>query len=160
MSDPLNIRSSIGNRFAILLADDDEILRDMLTTCLEHAGYVVMAAPDAYTALRLLSTAKEQVLLLVTDIDMPGMSGLELAERVSALANPCGVLLLSGGAAPADGEAKGWEFLPKPFSLNLFLQTTAGMLSGAKKIRQKGRRARRTSSKDPACGVRSSLRAK
>lgn len=64
----------------ILIVDDDENLRWVLQTQLEDAGYAVEAAPDASAALELLESARPQ--LIVTDLRMPGLSGLDLLQRV------------------------------------------------------------------------------
>ena len=79
----------------ILLVEDDPDVRDMTGQLLERAGYVVIPAPDGPTALEIIGRG-EPFDALVTDVIMPGMSGIELTERVTATRSDIGAVLLSG----------------------------------------------------------------
>ncbi len=65
---------------SILLVDDDAVTLTLLSTCLERAGYPVMTATSGSAALA--AVAEKQPALAMLDIDMPGMSGLELAIQL------------------------------------------------------------------------------
>jgi two-component system chemotaxis sensor kinase CheA len=65
----------------ILFVEDSAFFRNMLTPVLRSAGYAVTTVPDAHDALAVLKSG-DQVDMIVTDIEMPGMSGFELAEAV------------------------------------------------------------------------------
>lgn len=86
---------------SILLVEDDDLLREVLTDALADAGWDVIPAADGEQALRALES--RQVDVVVTDIVMPVMDGLELimALRSRGVAKP--ILAMSGGSAsPGD----------------------------------------------------------
>ena len=104
----------------ILVVDDDPLLRYLIQTTLETPVQRVVQAEDAEEALRLIGQCVPDVILL--DFHMPGMSGMELAERLRAEAATASVpiIMLTGDAggrvaAEAAGLAQ-FEFLTKPFS--------------------------------------------
>jgi hypothetical protein len=102
-----------------LVVEDDPALRSMITQLLERAGYEVMAVPDGAQAV---ATARRAggIDVLVTDVVMPGMSGIELAEQMMDGYPLMGVVLLSGYTAETlDIErvtAHGATFVSKPVS--------------------------------------------
>jgi DNA-binding NtrC family response regulator len=85
-----------GNREPgrILVADDDWFARQVYADCLTQAGFVVQAAADAESALERLRC--EHFDLLVTDVVMPGMDGLELLERAKEIRPHLDVIVLTG----------------------------------------------------------------
>src|SRR5262245_42900175 len=77
------VRASSPNvsQAKVLVVDDEELCRRALARLLSHNGYLVSTAPDADSALEILGTEKIDVVL--TDLEMPNCSGLELVRRVS-----------------------------------------------------------------------------
>jgi two-component system chemotaxis sensor kinase CheA len=71
-----------GPRHAILLAEDSDFFRKQLATCLETAGHRVIACPDGLAAWNVLRRPPCPIDLLVTDVEMPNLNGLELARRI------------------------------------------------------------------------------
>jgi DNA-binding NtrC family response regulator len=108
----------------ILLVDDDPDIRSLTRTFLEHEGYSVFSSGDAERALQIFRSVP-QIDLLVTDLYMPGRSGLELGTELKAVRRELPVLLISGGAGAEEYAAQtpgdGWSFLAKPFRLPEFL---------------------------------------
>jgi two-component system, chemotaxis family, chemotaxis protein CheY len=104
----------------ILVVDDDPDIRSLTRTFLEHAGYSVFSSGDAERALQIFRSVP-QIDLLVTDLYMPGRSGLELGMELKALRGDLPVLLISGGVGAEEyatqTRAEGWNFLAKPFRL-------------------------------------------
>jgi len=78
----------------ILLIDDEEDIRDIMTVTLEDAGYSVVCAPDGYTGLML--TTREEPQIVITDIKMPGMSGLEVLEKIKKIKPATEVIVTTG----------------------------------------------------------------
>jgi two-component system cell cycle response regulator CpdR len=102
----------------ILLAEDDESMRVYLARALERVGYRVAAVDCGTAALPLLES--EPFDLLLTDIVMPGMDGIELAQKAAEIVPDIRVMFITGFAAVAlkagrkTPEAK---VLSKPFHL-------------------------------------------
>ena len=81
----------------ILLAEDDDQLRPFLSRGLQRAGHVVDAVGDGKSALRLAKT--ENFDLLLADVVMPGLDGIELARRVGSLQPGIRIMFITGFAA-------------------------------------------------------------
>ena len=102
----------------ILLAEDDQVMREYLTRALERSGYAVAAVDRGTAAIPLL--AAETFDLLLTDIVMPEMDGIELAQRATEMAPGMRVMFITGFAAVTlkAGEAMpNARILSKPFHL-------------------------------------------
>ena len=102
----------------ILLAEDDEAMRTYLARALEQAGYAVEAVDRGTAALPLLQS--EDFDLLLSDIVMPEMDGIELAQRCAEISPHTRVMFITGFAAvtlKASREAPRAKMLSKPFHL-------------------------------------------
>ncbi len=102
----------------ILLAEDDQVMREYLTRALERSGYAVSAVDRGTAAIPLLET--EQFDLLLTDIVMPEMDGIELAQRCAGIAPDTRVMFITGFAAvtlKAGRTMPEARVLSKPFHL-------------------------------------------
>mgnify|MGYP000609925963 FL=1 len=102
----------------ILLAEDDTAMRTYLKRALEQAGYSVTAVGSGTEALPLIQT--EIYDLLLSDIVMPEMDGIELAQRCNDLSPSTKVMFITGFAAVslrANREAPHAKMLSKPFHL-------------------------------------------
>ncbi len=101
----------------ILLAEDDHSMREYLARALERSGYDVTAVDRGTAAVPFLET--ERFDLLLTDIVMPEMDGIELAQRASAIDPTMRVMFITGFAAVAlkNGPPLDARVLSKPFHL-------------------------------------------
>lgn len=102
----------------ILLAEDDDSMREYLARALEKVGYSVTAVDRGTEALPLIE--RDRFDLLLTDIVMPEMDGIELAQRAAVLAPEMRVMFITGFAAVAlkSGAAQPQaKVLSKPFHL-------------------------------------------
>ena len=115
----------------ILLAEDDHDMRRFLVKALQHAGFAVVSFDnglDAYDQLRV-----EPFELLLTDIVMPEMDGIELARRASELDPDIKIMFITGFAAVAlnsDSEApKNAKVLSKPVHLRELVSEVNKMLA-------------------------------
>ncbi len=111
-------QSQVSRSGTILLVDDDPDIRSLTRTFFETEGYEVFSASDADRA-ELIFRRTPRIDLLVTDLYMPGRSGMDLAVELKRHRSDLRVLLVSGGAMP-DAlrdrlREKGWNFLAKPF---------------------------------------------
>jgi CheY-like chemotaxis protein len=84
----------------VLVVDDEQVIADTLSMILSKSGYHVLTAYDGKTALELARATPPA--LLITDVMMPGMTGIELAILIVNLFADCKVLLFSGQAATVD----------------------------------------------------------
>jgi len=111
-----------GGHETLLVVEDDALVRESLRRALMEKGYTVLAAQDGEQALEVAQQYPSSIALLVTDVVMPKLGGLQLAERIQALRPGLRTLFVSGHTdetalqkldlgAPA-------QFLAKPYSLD------------------------------------------
>lgn len=86
----------LGGSETILVTEDEDGVRELIRTVLEIAGYQVLPAASAREALALAEEHTGPIHLVVTDVVMPEMSGVEVARRLRALRPAIGVLYVSG----------------------------------------------------------------
>tara|TARA_B100000678_G_C18147961_1_gene477656 strand:- start:110 stop:502 length:393 start_codon:yes stop_codon:yes gene_type:complete len=102
----------------ILLAEDEEAMRTYLARALEKAGYAVDSVDCGTAALPLLETGEYD--LLLSDIVMPEMDGIELAQRCNEMSPNTKVMFITGFAAVslrANADQPQAKVLSKPFHL-------------------------------------------
>ena len=115
----------------ILVVDDDEPVRILLTRILGSAGYEVLDAARSSGALTLLE--RTPVALVISDVVMPGGSGIDLRRAIAASYPDLPVILVSGfsseGPAEFAATAAKTEFLQKPFAARDLLDLVAEVLA-------------------------------
>jgi CheY-like chemotaxis protein len=117
----------------ILLVDDQRDIARMLRAALETLGpgYAVVDVPSAEEAL--LEIRRAPVDLLVTDLRLPGITGLELIKRLRAMANTAQMMVISAYAderTQTECRRLGATFIAKPLSLDTFLRAVQQLLGG------------------------------
>jgi two-component system, cell cycle sensor histidine kinase and response regulator CckA len=118
----------------VLLAEDEQDVREIAREFLESGGYRVMEAEDGRQAIEIAAQNKGKIQLLVTDMVMPGMNGQELAVRLQS-ANPgLNVIFMSGYSERAASEMAdahpSVRLLSKPFSRAAILRAVRESLHG------------------------------
>lgn len=119
-SEPKNGNGSKGDgaHRRVLIVDDEQLIADTLAAILRHAGYETSACYDGHSALLRCDSFLPE--LVITDVVMPGMSGVELAVTLSGRFPECKVLLFSGQASTVDylekarSDGHDFEVLAKP----------------------------------------------
>jgi len=96
-----------SSRPKVLVVDDERIIADTLTAILRKNGFAAVAAYQGLDALEIALSIRPD--LLLTDVSMPGMNGIELAISVTQQVPNCRVLLFSGHASTADMLARARE---------------------------------------------------
>jgi two-component system cell cycle sensor histidine kinase/response regulator CckA len=117
----------------ILLVEDEDGVRKLMHNYLEREGYQLLEARNAEEAELVAEVYREPIHVLVTDVVMPGMTGPQLAERLTELRPKMKVLFVSGYRHDAIGRAgfpdEDFSVLPKPFPAVELLRRVRGLLS-------------------------------
>jgi two-component system cell cycle sensor histidine kinase/response regulator CckA len=117
----------------VLVADDEPALRTAASRVLSAGGYKVLEAANGEQALALASAWAGRVDVLLTDVVMPGMGGVDLVARISAIDPAIRVIYMSGypqsHLEAMGGLAGGHAFIDKPFGLDALLAAVQGALA-------------------------------
>ena len=129
--------AATSGRETLLVVEDNALVRGTTVSLLRGHGYEVLESQSGEDALRCLTEHSGPVHLLVTDVVMPGMGGMEVAERVRVLRPEIGVLFVSGYTANEiihqetfDG---GVAFLQKPYTSDILIRRVRQVLEGRKR---------------------------
>ena len=95
-----NLTADPSFRPLVLIVDDESVIADTLSMILGQSGYACIAAYDAESALEIVRLTPPQ--LLITDVVMPGLNGMDLSVEVTKLVPDCKVLLFSGQVGTID----------------------------------------------------------
>ena len=115
-----------------LVIDDEPLIRELLVEFLEILGHEADAAVDGYEALARFDPLVHE--LVITDLLMPGLTGLEVAEAIRARGHTTPIVMISGHAEPDDQQRAiqaGLRFLRKPVSLAQFAAVIAEVVEPA-----------------------------
>ena len=116
----------------ILIVEDERALRRLSATVLAQAGYRTIEASDGQQALDLFTVHRDRVLLVVTDVVMPRMGGIELAGRLRQTHPKLPILFVTGYVEQSDAlqeSASGSGVLLKPFSPAALLKAVSAALA-------------------------------
>jgi two-component system cell cycle sensor histidine kinase/response regulator CckA len=124
-------------RPVVVLVEDEELIRRLLERVLESAEYEVVVAPNGEVALGLIEQRAGDLALLLTDLVMPGMSGLELARAARELQPDLPVLCMSGYSEQMlrdrGGDGDEVAFIEKPFAPGELTDRVAELLRAAER---------------------------
>jgi DNA-binding NtrC family response regulator len=125
---------TIDGRQVVMVVDDEPLVADTLAMILRHAGYHAVRAYNAKTALEMANVRAPD--LLISDVAMPEMNGVELALGMMAIAPECKVVLFSGHARSVDlmrAYDAGYDFplMAKPMHPREMLGQVARSLASA-----------------------------
>ena len=118
---------------AVLVVDDDRGVLRLTARILRLEGYIVLEAASGEEALRILDH-EEEVRLVLTDVVMPEMHGLDLAAKIMAREQPPQVVLMTGHAAELSARLERRDpsllLLLKPFTSQQLIKTVRKVLNG------------------------------
>ena len=125
---PVANPSTPTGQATVLVVEDEDVLREFVTSVLDDQGYKVLQAGDGIEAKRVADRYPAAIDLLLTDMVMPnGVSGIDLAKTLITSRKDLRVLFTSGYSQElmenADKLLSGKNFLPKPFDVNHLLRT-------------------------------------
>jgi CheY-like chemotaxis protein len=119
----------------VLVVDDESMLRDLITAFLEEGGYVVEVAEGGRRALEAIDARPPDLVLL--DLNMPGVSGWQVIDRLKERAAPPPVIAMSGIGVAEPPELYAvrrfvYGYLPKPFSQDQLVTSVSRALQAAR----------------------------
>lgn len=125
-----------GQKGLVLLAEDHEMVRDMIAIMLEQLGYQVVKANDGLEALDLFQARHQEICLVLSDISMPRMDGWKTLTAIKGIRRDMPVLLISGcyekaQVQPRKDCEKPQAVLQKPFSKKVLKEALDKILSDA-----------------------------
>jgi len=112
MNRPEHLQPFHPDQTVVLLAEDEVMVQNIVRLTLEAAGYFVLTAHDGHEALQLSRSYSGPIQLLLTDIMMPRMTGLELCQHIRMERPQTKILVMSGTHHPGTK----YPYLSKPFS--------------------------------------------
>jgi DNA-binding NtrC family response regulator len=126
------ISQTKGQGETVLLAEDDNALREAISAFLSLHGYKVLEAGDGTQAMAIAKQHAESIRVLVTDVILPKLGGGELAREVAKISPQAAILYMSGypdrGLVDYDPASSTVGFLQKPFALQALLQKLREMI--------------------------------
>lgn len=105
----------------ILVVEDIDLIRELIVTILQSPDFTVLQSANGYDALRIAADDTQKIDLLLTDISLPGMSGVQLAQAIKELRPRTQVMLMSAFTAGTLGDDSKWLFIQKPFTARQLL---------------------------------------
>lgn len=118
----------------VLITEDDPMIREIIQTALTAAGYQTLVAADSKEALAYAKDHNGPIHLLLTDVNLPGKSGLDMSEEFRAIRSDAKVLFMSGYAGDENihkaAKNKKLAFIAKPFRSSALIQTIQSVLLG------------------------------
>jgi PAS domain S-box-containing protein len=139
-NDPVRVRPTLATlepgTETILIAEDKPLVRRILKTALESAGYTVLEACDGTQALEVARRYSGRIDLLLTDVVMPGAGGFALYEALAAVRPSTTVVFMTGhppgAAAREDVDRSGAVCLQKPFSFDVLSRELRAVLDAVR----------------------------
>lgn len=121
-------RGPADDQKTILVVDDDPTVLNFVSKLLREAGHGILTAGSGAGALALATEHTGPIHLLLSDFEMPGMSGIELASALTLARPQIKVLMMSGFTGGMLVLNEGWHFLAKPFVPTQLRSLVAGLL--------------------------------
>jgi DNA-binding response OmpR family regulator len=88
----------------VLLVEDDELVMDAMTRTLVREGYLVLSARSGHDAMSLMYTPLQPINVVVLDLNLPDVSGIDLCARIRELHPTMPVVVCTGSTDPADAD--------------------------------------------------------
>lgn len=129
---PVSAEPARGDGRMVLLVEDEGDLQEILKESLEDRGFKVLTARDGNQGIKLIEAHADQLDVLITDIVLPGVSGLELIRKMNSLGAKSKVICMSGypsASGAPDVDLSGVCFMPKPFRVADLLEKIESLKS-------------------------------
>jgi DNA-binding response OmpR family regulator len=117
----------------VLVVEDDETVRDAMTRILVREGYLALTAETGHDALGFLRTPLSPINVVILDVHLPDVSGIELCARIRELHPNMPIVVCTGEAEPSEGaqllELGVHRYFRKPVAVDELLATVEAALS-------------------------------
>jgi two-component system, cell cycle sensor histidine kinase and response regulator CckA len=117
---------------AILLVEDEDVVRELTKRMLERSGYTVLTAANGKEALNLYDEKRDEISLVILDLIMPEMGGEECLAELHRIDPHLKILVTSGypvyGATKDAVESAATDFVGKPYSMKEILRSVRDVL--------------------------------
>jgi CheY-like chemotaxis protein len=130
------VEATPANKPVILLVEDECVVREVTRQVREHAGYQVLESDGPREAMRLAELYQGQIALLLSDVVMPGMSGIDLARRIQRTQPWLATVFMSGYANPVVMQKAEplSGYIQKPFTVDALLAGVAEALEKSRNV--------------------------
>ena len=119
-----------GSLGTVLLVEDEEGIREVTAALLSHLNYSVICAACGTDAIEKFRAYEGPIDVLLTDVVMPGMNGLKLAQTLSAMAPELKIIIMSGFSGEDVPQEHVVPFLQKPFTREKLAKALRGAMEG------------------------------
>jgi two-component system cell cycle sensor histidine kinase/response regulator CckA len=129
MADPVDLKKNI-----ILVVDDEQIILRLATTAIAEAGFRAAVAENGAAGVECYLKLKDEICLVLADVLMPWVNGIEMAERILEVDTTAKIVLMSGysdAVLPAPGLHRALPFIRKPFLSADLIQKIRSVLGAA-----------------------------
>lgn len=125
-----NLRHSGAHQSVILVADDEPLIRNLVTLLLQREGHLVLAAADGYEGLALSRQYPGKIDLVITDVEMPRLNGADLCAHLLEERPEIRALVMSStDMSEIVGQNVNLPFLPKPFDGHALVAKVRALLA-------------------------------
>jgi len=121
--------ATLSSQKTVLVVDDDPVVIKLVSGIVISGGFRLLTASSGEVALQLSKDHKGDIHLLLSDFQMPGLSGIDLATQITHDRPDIKVLLMSGFREGMLILNEGWHFLSKPFIPSQLLTLISGLIS-------------------------------
>ena len=112
----------------ILVVEDREPVRLFVSTALQRSGYLTLVAASGEEAIQAARCYRGPIELLLSDLQMPGMSGIEVGRKIVGGRPEMRMLIMTGADLSVVRVDRGWRLLEKPFTAGQLLEAVASIL--------------------------------
>ncbi|WP_306601836.1 response regulator [Geothrix sp. 21YS21S-2] len=126
--------NSQGRKVLVLVVDDEEMMRRMALMALTAVGFEVVLAEDGIDALEAFSARHADIAVVLMDVTMPRLGGIEAAEKMREVDPSVKIILSSGYTDKCPEAAKPNAFLPKPYTVDSLFETIRNVIGSGSEM--------------------------